>query len=591
MSTPGRLGEAPPRAEPGYFGPTERPLLGWLHRPPSDTPAHATGVVICNPLGYEALCAHRSLRHFAEAAAALGYPALRFDYDGTGDSSGEDLAPDRLGAWQGSVRDAVNHLIERTGATSAILLGVQFGATVATLAAPALDAVVGIAAIAPVVNGKAWLRELRALQAAMGRASAPPGLAPPEGVTDAVGLLLGAETREAIGRVDLTKVQDGPPASCLVLDRDDRPANEAWCARLAASGATVQHQVLPGYVEMTLDPHEAQVPDRMISAFTGWLATTFPGRDAGAPHRAGRVSIARAAPGVEEEVCHLDAEQRLFGVVARPSGGAPTRALLLLNAGSNHHVGNGRMYVRFARRFARQGWLVLRYDVSGIGDSAPHPGAPENDVYTSRAVEDLASAIAFVRSRYQVSHIEVAGLCSGAYHGFKGAVAGVPLDGVTVINPLVFFWKEGMSLAYPPYQMVQAAAQYRQSALQFAKWRKLLRGQVRIRPIVEAFAQRASDRLASAARNVRRAAGWHAVEDLGSEVAQVVARGTALRFVFSVGDPGEALLRSGAGWALTSLLRRGQVSIAHLPGCDHSMSEAWMQDALGDHLARALDHS
>ena len=40
----------------------------------------AIGVVICNPFGYEAICSHRSVRTFAEAAAAAGAPTLRFDY-------------------------------------------------------------------------------------------------------------------------------------------------------------------------------------------------------------------------------------------------------------------------------------------------------------------------------------------------------------------------------------------------------------------------------------------------------------------------------------------------------------------------------
>jgi predicted alpha/beta hydrolase len=48
-------------------------------------------LVICKPFGFEAMSAHLSVRAFAEAAAEIGIPALRFDYGGTGDS--EDLAP------------------------------------------------------------------------------------------------------------------------------------------------------------------------------------------------------------------------------------------------------------------------------------------------------------------------------------------------------------------------------------------------------------------------------------------------------------------------------------------------------------------
>src|SRR5207245_1595647 len=73
------------------------------------------GLVLCNPFGYEAICAHRTLRHFAEAAADAGIPALRFDYDGTGDSVGEDLEPDRLSAWIASVHRAAETLRREAG--------------------------------------------------------------------------------------------------------------------------------------------------------------------------------------------------------------------------------------------------------------------------------------------------------------------------------------------------------------------------------------------------------------------------------------------------------------------------------------------
>src|SRR5208282_6426264 len=78
------------RAEPLYFASESHSLFGWLHWP-RGVPMASVGVVICNPFGYEAICGHRSMRAFAEAAASVGVPALRFDYLGTGDS--EDIDP------------------------------------------------------------------------------------------------------------------------------------------------------------------------------------------------------------------------------------------------------------------------------------------------------------------------------------------------------------------------------------------------------------------------------------------------------------------------------------------------------------------
>ena len=580
-----------PRAEPRYFGPRDRPLFGWLHRPPSAVPARSTGVVICNPFGYEALCAHRSLRHFAEAAALAGYPTLRFDYDGTGDSAGGDLDPERWASWQLSVHEAIDELRQGAGAAQVCLLGVRLGATIATLAAVGRDDVAGLAVIAPIVAGKPWLREVRALQAAMGRPDPPPAFALPEGVIESVGLLLSAETREAITGVDLDALPREPASECLVLDRDDRPANEAWCGRLAALGVRVEHRVMPGFVEMMLDPHEAQIPETIVVAFTQWLTSRFPAQpvsrfEGSSEMPTGPVPVAEA---VEESGHFLDESRTLFGIVSAPVGARPTRALLLLNSGAIPHVGTGRMYVKFARWLAARGWLVLRYDVSGIGDSRPHEQAPENEVYTASAVRDLATALEFLRTRLGVEHAEVAGLCSGAYHGFKGAVAGLPIHGITVINPLVFFWKDGMSLAYPPFEMVQAASQYQRSLFRAGKWLKLFRGQVDVRMIARVVGSRVVDRGGGLVRDFRRWFGVPSAEDLGGELERVVAGGTALRFVFSAGDPGEALLEAGAGWTLSRLQRRGRVRMAHLLNCDHSLSAAWMHEVLWRELLQGLE--
>jgi hypothetical protein len=62
-----------------YFNSGEHRLFGWLHHSLSGLRADM-GVVVCQPFGYEAICAHRGMRAFAEAIAAAGMPALRFDY-------------------------------------------------------------------------------------------------------------------------------------------------------------------------------------------------------------------------------------------------------------------------------------------------------------------------------------------------------------------------------------------------------------------------------------------------------------------------------------------------------------------------------
>lgn len=285
----------------------------------------------------------------------------------------------------------------------------------------------------------------------------------------------------------------------------------------------------------------------------------------------------------------LDADQRLFGILSTPAAETSNgKALVLLNAGGNHHIGNGALYVQLARTLAGDGWSVLRYDVSGIGDSDAHEGRPPGEVYTPFAVEDFATAVAALTRELQPRRIEAAGLCSGAYHAYRGAAADVPVDAITVVNPLTFDWREGMSLAYPAFQVAQAGEQYKASALSAEKWRKLLRGDVNV-AAAGAIVMRSV--LASAntrVRTLRRSLGVPEQGDIAVRLKRIDERGIRVRFVFSRGDPGELLLREGSGGTLGQLERKGALTIAHLEDCDHALSRAWMRDEFTRWFREAL---
>src|SRR5690348_13334892 len=88
------------------MGDPARPLLGWLTTPAATHSAgeqSAGAALILPPLGYEYATTHRTLRTLAESLATAGWAALRLDYDGTGDSAGDQWDADRVGAWRRSV--------------------------------------------------------------------------------------------------------------------------------------------------------------------------------------------------------------------------------------------------------------------------------------------------------------------------------------------------------------------------------------------------------------------------------------------------------------------------------------------------------
>jgi dienelactone hydrolase len=611
-------------------------------------------MVVCNPFGYEAICAHRSLRRFAEEAAAIGIPSLHFDYDGTGDSYGEELEPARVRSWTASIHHAIAQLQATCGIERVIVLGLRLGATLGTLAAAERSDVAGIIALAPIVTGKSYLRELRALQMALALAPPPsrapplrsssqaahdahdvPAAAPsastPDDGQESVGFALSGEARRELGTIDLTRSTRRPAPHVLVLDRDDLAPSRAWVDALAALGATVEHRPLPGYPEMVLDPHKARPPEAMLAAAGTWLRHRLeqppvpaPANDTGPVPSVSRPStsapasrawgtssvrpparevLARStagAPTVLEEAAFIDAGSILFGITSRPAPPssedgplpAPPRrgrpGVLLLNAGAIHHIGPNRLYVTLARAWAAEGHTVLRLDLSGLGDSVTRPGQPDNVVYGQQAATDVSTAVHHLRAEPDVSGVVVVGLCSGAYHGFKAAVAGDPVAAVVPINPLTFFWKEGMSLDFPAHKVAGESHRYARSALRLDSWKKLARGEVDLRALSEVMARRLLSLLGRRWRDLARPLGIPLADDLGGELEAVAARGVALDFVFAEGDPGIELLALQGGRVVPRLEAERQLRTHVIVGPDHTFTARWSHPILIERLTAVL---
>ena len=601
-----------PESEPIFFGAAKRPLFGWFHFPLhlEDVQGHRLGLVICNPFGYEAICAHRSLKRFAQATADLGLPCLRFDYDGTGDSFGSDFDPERLQAWISSVHQAIDALKTRAAVDRVVLLGVRLGATLAALAAVDRTDVIGLVAIAPVLVGKAYLHELRALQMTLDLLPAPATFSClPAGTQESVGFAISAETQRKLAQIDLTQQTRAPAHQVLLLDRLDLAPNAAWADQLRSLGATVAHRALPGYVEMLLDPHKAQIPAAMLEATLTWLgqhasevatnaAVTSVGKSPNGVELRQETTFSTCAElpaGGVETFGFIDADSILFGVTSRPvpqmAGSSPPRrvGILLLTAGAIHHVGPNRLHVTLARKWATEGHVVLRVDVSGIGDSHTRAGELENIVYGHRASEDVTMALRHLRAQPEVDRVVVMGLCSGAYHGLKSAVAGESIDVLVPINPVTFFWKDGMSLDYPAHIVASESHRYAQTIFKRASWMKLARGEVHVAAFLQLIFRRLLSLVEHHLRNFARRIGRPLAHDLGVELESIAAQGVRVDFLFANGDPGIDLLRLQGGSTVPRLRAQNHLQVHVIKGPDHTFTPMWSHAPLIDRLTSIVN--
>lgn len=570
-------------AEAGWFGPQDRPRFGWLYRP--ETPsANSVGVVIVPPFGREDICAHRTLRHLAEDAARSGFVALRFDPDGSGDSAGGDADPDRIGAWISSIGNACD-LVRSNGASQLVVTGVRLGATLAIRTAQERHDISALVAFNAVISGKAYLRELRALQAAM---DLPPSPFPlDEGGQETNGFLLNPEACATLKTFEMTAVA-APAHRLWWLERDDMADRHAdWLDAWKASGCQVVQRRIPDYAKMMDAPHASRVAQKFIDACIE-CAASIPALPNAAPthlQQALQASITLRVAGTAIRERVVTAGDGMFGVFAQPFEQDSRRALLILNAGAIRHIGSNRMSVPLARELAATGWCVLRADLPGIGDSPPYPGEDENIVYGPHGARDAARLVDWLHAR-GARDIAVGGMCSGAYHAFRGALVAPQVNRIYMINCGVF----GATVDFDPESanLFGDVAHYNQSMKSARAWRRLVTGQVAIGSVLRVATWHLKQRTLRLLREAARSLRLPLHDDLGYQLLALCRRGVPLHFLYSKGDPGRTLLANEAGSILHRLRKRGRCDMQLFEGADHTFTQRWAQNVLHEALLKSL---
>ena len=410
-----------------WIGPADRPLAARLWAPAGT--ACETGVLLVPAAGYEYWTSHQTLRAVAEDLAARGHMALRVDHDGTGDSSGEQTDPDRWSRWCDSVGHGVGAL-RGLGARRIVLVGLRLGATIALLTAAEHD-VDAVAAVAPITSGRRYAKELTLLS---GEHTPPADLDP--GAVYQAGSVFTGELMAALGSVDLTHLERRPAPRVLIV-----PGSQASAGRLAehlrALGTEVAQEQADDLEQAFGRPaEEATVADSLVAAIGKWAGL---GATTGAtlPQLPARATLKWRGGSVTEEFVRVG-RLALAGVLTHACGEARA-TVVLLNSGSEVHVGPGRAWVEYARELAHAGYETLRVDFRGWGDS-PDGGHAPGRPYDLHTWEDTETIVADLRARGRTA-IVLGGLCAGAWVALKSATL-IDVDGVIAINPQMY-WQPG----------------------------------------------------------------------------------------------------------------------------------------------------
>lgn len=139
-----------------FNGSRKRSLFGFLHLPLA-SPKH-TCIIYCHPFAEEKNMSHSVVVKTSRELAKLGYPVLRFDLSGCGDSEGE-LDEVTIDDWQEDLSNAVNYIKTEEKITNYALWGLRSGCGIALLHAANNSDVSFLLLWQPVVDFKTYITQ------------------------------------------------------------------------------------------------------------------------------------------------------------------------------------------------------------------------------------------------------------------------------------------------------------------------------------------------------------------------------------------------------------------------------------------------
>ena len=266
--------------QPFHFGDPARPLFGLYHEPRAAA-RRDVGVVLCYPMAEEYIRAHRSFRQLAFQLATAGLPVLRFDYHGCGDSSGarED---GHVGQWLRDIAVAVAELRTRANVTSVCLVGLRLGGALAMLAAAERNDVASLVLWDPVFDGKVYLRDMAAADAAQPQ---PTGQRrdPPRSIselTEVQGFPLTPQLRAELLGLRLIDVMRRPAPTVFLVDSQTSDAAMSLKQHLEGLGSRVDFERIPA-LAFWIEDNKALVPAAILQAIVGRLSASRSGLRSG----------------------------------------------------------------------------------------------------------------------------------------------------------------------------------------------------------------------------------------------------------------------------------------------------------------------
>lgn len=277
---------------------------------------------------------------------------------------------------------------------------------------------------------------------------------------------------------------------------------------------------------------------------------------------------------MKEEALLFGQARSLVGILTDPAEGVrepSLPAVILLNAGIVHRVGPQRLYVKIARRLAAMGFVVLRFDFSGVGESKPrHDHLP----FERSAVSEAQDAMNHLAAERGVDRFILAGLCSGADFSLKTACCDPRVVGAVLLNAQGDQLDTGDELRNYFLLRRKARNLWKKALFNPRMWGRAVAGEIDYGDIVRVFVFSLTSKFTRKAKIVS-GTSQHA-----TNLRTTIGRGVRLLLVFSEGDTGLDHLQEVFGDELRQLCSTGEMGFHVIPDSDHLFTLLGTQERL-----------
>jgi alpha/beta superfamily hydrolase len=264
--------------EPFYFGEPEKQLFGCYHAPRAE-PSRDCGAILCYPMGHEYMQFHRAYRQLGLHLSRAGFPVLRFDFFGCGDSAGNG-EEGKIHQWLADISSAIGEMKRRSHVVKVCLVGFRLGGTLSMIQGAGREDIEGMVLWDPVVNGTAYVKKLRTLHQKMLKFAHVKQKGDTKGgnFTEILGFPFPQPLLVEVEKLDLLSIQTKPADNILVIQSDEEADQKQLKNNLENMHARIDflHYPAPHMWTWIEDFGKVVVPYEILQSVVSWMCEAYP---------------------------------------------------------------------------------------------------------------------------------------------------------------------------------------------------------------------------------------------------------------------------------------------------------------------------